>query len=127
MQFTPALSEVVLHAPAQNGWLYFHHPEKIIAVFRCEDVPAALSEIEHQVNQGERFAAGFLAYEAAPAFEHAFHVKTGDHANFPLLWFGIYPQPAWLPNNAIEGSSAVIPAPGSPILRTSLLPGHPAH
>ncbi len=34
------------------------------------------------------YAAGFVAYEAAPAFDRALAVK--DDSGFPLLWFGLY-------------------------------------
>ncbi|MEZ4765564.1 MAG: hypothetical protein R3C26_20985 [Calditrichia bacterium] len=38
-----------------------------------------------------KFAAGFISYEAAPAFDPAF--RTYFDTNFPLLFFGIFSQP----------------------------------
>ena len=36
----------------------------------------------------QRHAAGFISYEAAPAFDDALQTKPPD--SFPLLWFGLY-------------------------------------
>lgn len=37
------------------------------------------------------YAAGFISYEAAPAFDEALEVK--DVGQFPLIWFGLYDLP----------------------------------
>jgi len=51
----------------------------------------ALREIERLVEENGWVAAGFLSYEAAPAFDSALTVRpAGD---FPLLWFGLYSEP----------------------------------
>jgi len=52
------------------------------------DVVPALKEIERRIRQDGLMAAGFLAYEAAPAFDSA--LKTRHPEGFPLLWFGLY-------------------------------------
>lgn len=46
-----------------------------------------LAVLEKKVGKG-KFAAGFLSYEAAPAFDKAHKVR--NLTDFPLLWFGIY-------------------------------------
>ena len=38
------------------------------------------------------YAAGFLSYEAAPAFEPSMKVK--ESISMPLLWFGIFDTPS---------------------------------
>ena len=48
--------------------------------------------IERQVDENGLHAAGFLSYEAAPAFDSALRVIPAP--GFPLLWFGLYPPPA---------------------------------
>lgn len=50
-----------------------------------------MREIEKQVNENGWHAAGFVSYEAAPAFDRAMQVR--DAGNFPLLWFGLYDAP----------------------------------
>jgi para-aminobenzoate synthetase/4-amino-4-deoxychorismate lyase len=56
-----------------------------------DDVHNALQKIERLVNENNWHAAGFVSYEAAPAFDDALHVISAD--DFPLLWFGMYPEP----------------------------------
>ena len=76
----------------ENGeWLHFTAPQRIIQATSLTDVLPALREIEDLIKAHAWHAAGFLSYEAAPAFDeaHQAHPKT----DFPLLWFGLYPAP----------------------------------
>ena len=50
-----------------------------------------LREIERLVTHQGWAAAGFVAYEAAPAFDAALQVRADSR--FPLLRFGLYPPP----------------------------------
>jgi para-aminobenzoate synthetase/4-amino-4-deoxychorismate lyase len=74
-----------------NDWLYFSNPHQIITAEKLEDVLPALREIERLIAVNDWYAAGFLSYEAAPAFDSALQTKPG--AGFPYLWFGLYPGP----------------------------------
>ena len=96
MRLEPALSEPVLYSSKHGGWLWFCRPKGILSTERLVEVPAILQEIEHQVNHEGKFAAGFLSYEAAPAFDKAFRVRTPDQSGLSLLWFGIYDEPVFL-------------------------------
>jgi para-aminobenzoate synthetase/4-amino-4-deoxychorismate lyase len=83
------IQEIILH---ENGqWLYFSKPHCIIQAMELADILPALREIERLVDGNGWHAAGFLSYEAAPAFDPAFHVRPA--AGFPYLWFGLYPPP----------------------------------
>ncbi len=74
-----------------DKWLYFSNPHRVIVVNDIRKVSETLLEIEKLVNEKQWHAAGFVSYEAAPAFDSSLHViKTDD---FPLLWFGLYDQP----------------------------------
>jgi len=76
----------------ENGlWLYFAEPQQIITAQTLDDVFPALHKIERLTQVDGWYAAGFLSYEAAPAFDPA--LQTKPTAGFPYLWFGIYPQP----------------------------------
>ena len=88
---------VVIHDPAEQRWLLFQHPLQILEARRREDVAGVLLEVQQQVERNHRHAAGFVAYEAAPAFDPALVVRSAG--DFPLAWFGIYAemQPALLP------------------------------
>jgi para-aminobenzoate synthetase/4-amino-4-deoxychorismate lyase len=85
-------------------WLHFSHPHHVISTQTLKDVRDALEEVEQLVNQYNWHAAGFLSYEAAPAFDSALHVrKAGD---FPLLWFGLYDPPAIIPLPVVSSPPA---------------------
>ncbi len=82
---------VVIRDVAKNRWLYFHDPERVFCIDRMDEIFSALSEIEKEISQKGHFAAGWIAYEAAPAFDDAMAVRQND--SFPLLWFGTYAKP----------------------------------
>jgi len=93
-RFAKVSNGVVIHDAAKQCWLHFHNPRQIISAHRIEEVIPALNLIEKTVNKHSLYAAGFIAYEAAPAFDPALVVnKTGS---LPLIWFGIYNQPEHL-------------------------------
>lgn len=70
--------------------LTFRNPMKIISATTVEEVMACLMEVEKAVDQGF-YAAGYLSYEAAQAFDKA--MKVNNESKMPLLWFGIYAEP----------------------------------
>ena len=65
---------------------------KVIAAATLDDVTASLVEVEKRVEVNGWHAAGFLSYEAAPAFEPMLPRRPAGR--FPYLWFGLYPTPA---------------------------------
>ena len=81
---------------AQGGdrWLFFEKPLQILRTNRLEDVLPMLREAGNAVDAG-RYAAGFLSYESAPAFDS--HLCTRLPGAIPLLWFGIYDEPLIAP------------------------------
>jgi para-aminobenzoate synthetase/4-amino-4-deoxychorismate lyase len=79
---------VVLFEPASGTWLAFSSPVRVLTTSRIEDVLPLVREMEAVVARDGVFAAGFISYEAAPAFDACLPAKaTGD---FPLLWFGLF-------------------------------------
>lgn len=97
------INEVLLKHDSE--WLYFSHPYKILQAESVHDVRQTLREVELLVNTNDWYAAGFVSYEAAPAFDGALQVVKSE--GFPLIWFGLYPKPS-----AIElPSSEHKPAP----------------
>ena len=79
---------VILQHSKQDRWLRFDNPVDIIAAYDVSAVQAGLAQVEDAVARHGLFAAGFLAYEAAPAFDPAFQVQPAT--DLPLLWFGLY-------------------------------------
>ncbi|HAR96174.1 MAG TPA: aminodeoxychorismate synthase component I [Deltaproteobacteria bacterium] len=49
-----------------------------------------IRQIEECVEREKLYAAGFISYEAAPAFDPSLTAKTDGE--FPLLWFGLFRQ-----------------------------------
>jgi para-aminobenzoate synthetase/4-amino-4-deoxychorismate lyase len=85
------INNIVIHDASQERWLHFHAPKHIISAHRVEEIIPALNVIEEMVQQHSLYAAGFIAYEAAPAFDAALAVK--QDSSFPLVWFGLYSRP----------------------------------
>ncbi|KGX91326.1 para-aminobenzoate synthase [Pontibacillus halophilus JSM 076056 = DSM 19796] len=70
----------------------FQNPVAVIEVKKVHDIEAAFTRIEQYVVDGY-YAAGYVAYEAAPAFDHAFQVNQQEEGSAPLMWFGIFNEP----------------------------------
>lgn len=88
----------------------FANPSAIVSARTPAEIPRALAALRAAGKQG-RYAAGFLAYEAAAGLEPRLQVPAGDA---PLLWFGLFDAPprafdcASLPPNE-AGVAAVAP------------------
>lgn len=78
----------ILYDPEHNNWLRFRNPLERIEVHDPSQVLPALRRIERLVEKESRYAAGFISYEAAPAFDDALETCAAD--GFPLLSFGIF-------------------------------------
>ena len=87
--------------------LSLNRPLEIFSTNRLGEVVPLLRRIEAALTPG-RIAAGFLSYEAAPAFDPA--LETCALSALPLLWFGVYDR------ESVESSVA----PLSPLQRDSL-------
>ncbi|MBK9927056.1 MAG: aminodeoxychorismate synthase component I [Anaerolineales bacterium] len=90
------MNEVLLKENDQ--WLHFTEPKQIITTQSLDDVIPSLQEIERLTQVNGWHAAGFISYEAAPAFDKALRPEQSgaqkDNVDeFPLLWFGLYPAP----------------------------------
>lgn len=68
----------------------FVNPTKIISTNVIEEVLPCLEEVQQSVQEGF-YAAGFLSYESAPAFDSSLNVKK--NSTMPLIWFGIFKEP----------------------------------
>lgn len=81
---------VLLHDAARQQWLLFRAPRAVLVAHTVDDVRAVVDSAESHTQAGG-YAAGFLAYEAAPAFDPA--LVAHPPGRFPLAWFGLYDQP----------------------------------
>ncbi|MCX7009075.1 MAG: chorismate-binding protein, partial [Kiritimatiellaeota bacterium] len=83
-------SKVLLQETDDTGttqWLEFRVPHRLLIARKLGEVLPALEELDTAVKRGY-WAAGFIAYEAAPAFDPA--LVTTHPGPLPLLWFGLY-------------------------------------
>lgn len=76
-----------------EGELTFTAPREIIQAHALEEVAPALLRVQTAVDSG-LYAAGLLAYEAAPAFDAS--LQCHPPGDFPLLYFGLYDTPSRL-------------------------------
>jgi len=82
---------IILHHADSRQWWHFIQPHQIIQTYQVEQVLPLLQTVEALVNRHGWYAAGFLSYEAAPAFDAA--LQTYPPSALPLLWFGLFSQP----------------------------------
>lgn len=71
--------------------LRFTHPLRILTAHRIEEVLPILEAVHTAVNLEGLYAAGFVSYEAAPAFDAAMEVQPASP--LPLVWFGLFAAP----------------------------------
>lgn len=113
---------ILLRDVSHNQWLRFESPREIVTAYKSAQVIPALERVQAW-NDGGGYAAGFIAYEAAPAFDNALVAHALN--DFPLVWFGLYDSPtnfsfeplmfnfqrsnaAWTPNVSRETYNASI-------------------
>lgn len=84
----------LVHNTHTDQWMYFVDPVEVWESYTHQDVRTHLQEIEERVHTSGLYAVGFLAYEAATAFDAA--LPTQASSSFPLLWFGLYPKPHYI-------------------------------
>ncbi len=75
-------------APGGGRSFRFRGPCGILRADRLADVVPVLHDVERAVAEGVH-AAGFVAYEAAPAFDAALATHSPD-PRLPLAWFTLY-------------------------------------
>jgi len=84
----PGQQRVIMRDAASGRWLRFTRPRQFVTARTLADVAPGLRRVEQAVLQDGLYAAGFVSYEAAPAFDGSLVVNDDGH--FPLLWFGLY-------------------------------------
>jgi para-aminobenzoate synthetase / 4-amino-4-deoxychorismate lyase len=72
--------------------LHFHNPSRVVTAHTVGEVPEAMASVEQGLRDG-LYAAGFVSYEAAPAFDDA--LTTQPSSALPLIEFGLFPASQW--------------------------------
>lgn len=95
----PPISAVI---QVDRNWWVFGQPERVIAAAIPTDILPALHNLEQAVTEQGLYAVGFMAYEAAAAFNLAVHPSAPN--SLPLLWFGLYHAPRIIPLTSVTPS-----------------------
>ena len=75
----------------EDRWLVFAEPVEVLAAERLDEVAPVVAQAVARVEAEGLFAAGFLAYEAAPAFDPALAAHSAaPGAGPPLAWFALF-------------------------------------
>ncbi len=83
----------------------FTDPAEIVSANQVEEVVPALRRVQAAVDAG-MYAAGFVAYEAAPAFDAAMVVP--GNSCLPLVWFGLYVVPTSIEEEETSEGAATV-------------------
>ncbi|WP_066192476.1 MULTISPECIES: aminodeoxychorismate synthase component I [Gracilibacillus] len=84
------MSDILLQFDFEKQTYQFQHPAKIWKTYKIDEIEELIHQLEKAVDQGY-YIAGYLAYEAAPAFDANYAVSP--NASIPLLWFAAFDQP----------------------------------
>ena len=87
-------------------WLSFRHPRTILVGHEVSAVLPILRQVESATEKGLH-AAGFISYEAAPAFDAAMQVRSPSE--LPLIWFGLFEEPEIVPPPAAQTANPATP------------------
>ena len=90
----------------KNG-SFLPRPLLSIQVYQSQDIPSILKDIERQSAEEELYAVGFLAYEAASAFDNAFPSPRPSSPAFPLLYFAMYSKAEEFSESIFSGGGKV--------------------
>ncbi|MEM7364325.1 MAG: aminodeoxychorismate synthase component I [Pseudomonadota bacterium] len=72
-------------------------PVDVLSTSQLADVPALVAEVEQRI-AGGLTAIGYVAYDAAPAFDPSLVVYETSHQNRPLISFGLFEREVRLPD-----------------------------
>jgi para-aminobenzoate synthetase / 4-amino-4-deoxychorismate lyase len=102
------MTRVTLDFPG-TGRQHFGPPRRIIEAHTLAEVLPAIRAVEAETAAGA-WAAGLIAYEAAPAFDRALTTRP-PQPPLPLAWFAIFDTPPQAPP---------LPPPAAPATPTAL-------
>ena len=89
---SPSGPSAILRDATSGCWLRFDQPLETYETADPTAVPSLLRTVEAAVASRGLYAVGWVAYEAAPAFDAALTVRPPADA-FPLLWFTLFKPP----------------------------------
>ncbi len=109
--------EVILFDRSMDAWLLFQNPLEIVSANSLSEVKEKLERVENLTQQQGFHAAGFISYEASPAFDNALRVNSNNQ--FPLLWFAIYEAAIPVTFTETEAAEVKSESPWTPAITQS--------
>lgn len=103
---------LIIHDPQKSNWLLFKDPVDQIIAHEHDSIIPCLNKAELLTEKGY-YAAGFLTYEASPAFEP--EIPVFKNPSLPLIWLGIFRNPYEISLEA-DTQSAISPLNWTPLL-----------
>ena len=82
------LEKIILRNKKDDSWRIFSSPVEVLYTHDLNHVKNVLNEVHDKVEKKKLIAAGYLSYEAAPAFDNAYRVN--EKGSLPLICFGLF-------------------------------------
>jgi len=82
--------KAVIHDSDKKEWLCFENIIEVIQTNKLSEVLEKLDCLQKKCFENNYYAAGFISYDASPAFDYALKVKQKKIQNAPLLWFALF-------------------------------------
>ncbi|HOF62062.1 MAG TPA: aminodeoxychorismate synthase component I [Candidatus Latescibacteria bacterium] len=80
--------KVILRDARHGQWLKFIDPQRTLVATTLQEVLRVLETIDRAAAEDALYCAGFVSYEATPAFDAALAAHTPGR--FPLAWFCLF-------------------------------------
>ena len=102
------LEKIILRNKKDDSWRIFSSPVEVLYTHELQNVKEVLNKAQNKVEKKNLIAAGYLSYEAAPAFDSAYCVNK--KGSLPLICFGLfkdYKTEITLESNNHESAEAI--------------------
>ena len=102
------LEKIILRNKKDDSWSIFSSPLQVLFTHDLNQVKDVLNEVQNKVEKKNLIAAGYLSYEAAPAFDNAYCVN--EKGSLPLICFGLfknYKIEKTLESHSLESAEAI--------------------